>query len=70
MWSWKRWLYLISGMAVALVAASSAVQAIRQGSWTPIVSVAWLPGVMAACWPGVNRHCRPRRRTPAGVSRP
>jgi hypothetical protein len=45
-------------------------QAIRLGSWTPIVSVAWLPGVMVACWPGVNRRCLPRRRTPAGVSRP
>jgi len=68
--SWKRWLYLISGLAVVLVAASSVAQAIRQGSWTPVVSVAWLPAVLVACWPGVNRRCLPRRRTPAGVNRP
>ena len=63
--SWKRWLYLIAGLAAVLVAAASAAQAIRQGSWTPVISVAWLPAVIVACWPGSGRRCLPRRRTPA-----
>jgi hypothetical protein len=63
---WKRMLYLIAGLAVALVAVASAAQAIRQNSWTPIVSVAWLPAVIVATWPGSGRRCLPRRRTPAG----
>lgn len=64
--SWKRWLYLISGLAAVLVVAASVAQAIRLGSWEPIISVAWLPAVIAACWPGCGRRCLPRRRTPAG----
>jgi hypothetical protein len=40
---WIRWLYVIAGVAAAFVAVSSIVQAVRQGSWTPVVSVAWLP---------------------------
>jgi len=63
---WKRWLYLIAALAAALVAVASAAQAIRQNSWTPIVSVAWLPAVIVATWPGSGRRCLPRRRTPAG----
>jgi hypothetical protein len=63
---WKRWLYVIAGLAVVLVAVASAAQAIRQNSWTPIVSVAWLPAVVVATWPGSGRRCLPRRRTPAG----
>ena len=62
---WKRWLYLIAGLAAAFVAVASAVQAIRQSSWTPIFSVAWLLAVIAATWPGSDRRCLPRRRTPA-----
>jgi len=68
--SWKRWLYLISGLAAVLVAAASAAQAVRQGSWAPVVSVAWLPAVIIASWPGAGRRCLPRRRTPAGARRP
>ncbi|HEU5387698.1 MAG TPA: hypothetical protein VFV73_17515 [Streptosporangiaceae bacterium] len=67
--SWKRWLYLISGLAAVLVVAASAVQAVRQGSWTPVLSVAWLPAVIAAGQPGTGR-CQRRRRPPAGMSRP
>ena len=63
---WKRWLYLVAGLAAAFVAVASAVQAIRQDSWTPVVSVAWLPAVAVATWPGSGRRCLPRRRTPAG----
>jgi hypothetical protein len=63
---WKRWLYLIAGLAAAFVVVASVTQAIRQDSWTPIVSVAWFPAVVAATWPGSGRRCLPRRRTPAG----
>jgi hypothetical protein len=61
---WKSWLYAICGLAAAVVAVAAAAQAIREGSWTPIVSVAWLPAVVVAVWPGMNRRCLPRRRTP------
>lgn len=64
--SWKRWLYLIAGLAAVFVAVASVTQAIRQGSWAPVASVAWLPAVAAAAWPGSRRRCLPRRRTPAG----
>jgi len=60
---WQRWLYVIAGLAAAIVAA---VQAIREASWAPVVSVAWLPAVIAATWPGSYRRCLCRRRTPAG----
>jgi hypothetical protein len=59
---WKRGLYLIAGLAIAFVAVSSVVQAVRQGSWGPVVSVAWLPAVVVAAWPGSYRRCLPRRR--------
>jgi peptidoglycan/LPS O-acetylase OafA/YrhL len=62
---WKRWLYLIAGLAAVFVAAASAAQAIRKGSWALVVSVAWLPAVIAATWPRSGR-CLPRRRTPPG----
>ena len=64
--SWKRWLYLVAGLAAVFVAVASAAQAIRQVSWAPVVSVAWLPAVVAAAWPGSGRRCLTRRRTPAG----
>jgi hypothetical protein len=41
------------------------VQAIRQGSWGPIVSVAWIPAVIVAAWPGTHRRCVSRGRSPA-----
>ena len=63
---WQRWLYVIAGLAAAIVAVSAAAQAIREASWTPVVSVAWLPAVIAATWPGSYRRCLRRRRTPAG----
>ena len=64
--SWKRWLYLIAGLAAVFVVVASAVLAIRLGSWAPVASVAWLPAVIVAAWPGSGRRCLPRRRTPAG----
>lgn len=56
-----RWLYLIAGLAVAFIAVSSVVQAVRQGSWGPVISVGWLPAVVVAAWPGTYRRCLPRR---------
>ena len=61
----KRWLYLVAGLAAVAVAVASVAQAIRQGSWAPVTSVAWLPAVVVAVWPGSGRCCRSRRRTPA-----
>jgi hypothetical protein len=62
----KRWLYLVAGLAAAFVVVASVAQAIRQGSWAPVTSVAWLPAVVVAAWPGSGRRrCLSRRRTPA-----
>jgi hypothetical protein len=57
---------VITGLAVAFVAVSSVVQAIRQGSWGPIAEVSWLPAVIVASWPGTYRRCLPRRNQQAG----
>jgi hypothetical protein len=59
---WKRWLYLVAGLTAVFVAAASAAQAIREGNWAPVASVAWLPAVIAAAWPGSGRRCLSRRR--------
>lgn len=56
------WLYAVAGVAVALVAVSAVVQSVRDGSWSPLISVSWLLGVIAATWPGARRRCVPRRR--------
>jgi len=63
---WKRWLYLVAGLAAVFVAVASVAQAIRQGSWAPVASVAWLPAVVAAAWPGSGGRCLSRRRTRPG----
>ena len=62
---WVRWMYLVAGVAAAFVAVSVAVQAIRQGSWDPVISVGWLPAVIVAMLPASNRRCRARRGNPA-----
>jgi len=56
------WLYAAACLAFALVAVSAAVQSVRDGSWSPLISVSWLLGVIAATWPGAARRCLPRRR--------
>ena len=61
----KRWLYLVAGLVAVFVAVASVAQAIRQGSWAPVASLAWLPAVVAAVWTGSGRGCRSRRRTTA-----
>ena len=56
------WLYAVAGLATALVAVSAVVQAVREGSWSPLISVSWLLAVIAATWPRTARRCLPRRR--------
>ena len=63
---WTRGLYLIAVLGVAFVAVSTIVQAVRQGSWSPIIAVGWLPAVVIATWPGSRRRCLPRRRDLTG----
>jgi hypothetical protein len=64
---WTRGLYLIAVLAVTFVAVSTIVQAVREGSWSPIISVGWLPAVVIATWPGSRRRCcLPRRRDLTG----
>ena len=59
---WARWGYGLAALVVAFVAVSSIVQAIRLGSWTPVISVGWLPAVIVAVWPGAYRRCLSPRR--------
>jgi hypothetical protein len=66
MTSRTRWLYMVAGLAAAFVAVSAVVQAVRQGSWEPVVSAGWIPAVIVATWPGARWRCLPRRRTPIG----
>jgi hypothetical protein len=61
----KRWLYVVAGLVAVFVTAASVAQAIRQGSWAPVTSVAWFPAVVVAVWPGSGRRCLSRRRTSA-----
>jgi hypothetical protein len=63
----SRLMYVITGFAVAVVAVSSIVQAVRHGSWSPIIAVGWLPAVVVATWwPGRRGRCLPRRHGSAG----
>jgi len=54
--SCARWFYVVTGLAVAFVAVAAIVQAIREGSWGPIISVGWLPAVIVACRAGAGRR--------------
>ena len=56
------WMYAVSGLAAAIVIASSILLAVRQGSWTPVEETGWLPAVLFAVLPGRRgRSCLPRR---------
>jgi hypothetical protein len=59
--SWKRWLFLVAGLAAAAVVASSIVQAVRSGSWGPVITTAWVPAAVIAAWPTAGRRCLTRR---------
>ena len=41
------------------------MQAVRQGSWAPVISVAWLPAVVVAVWPAPTAAA-----CPAAAARP
>ena len=56
------WLAAVAGLAAAVVAVSATVQAIRQQSWSPLISVSWLLAVSVATWPRARYRCLPRRR--------
>ena len=55
---WERWLYTVGALAALFVAVSSVVQAIGQGSWTPVLSVGWMPAVIVAVGLGARRGHR------------
>jgi hypothetical protein len=60
-------MHAITGLAVAVVAVSSIVAAVRQGSWSPLIAVGWLPYVVVATWwPGRRGRCLPQRQGSAG----
>jgi len=62
-----RWMYVITGLVVTVVAVSSIVQAVRRGSWAPLIAVGWLPAVVVATWwPGRRGRCLPWRQGSPG----
>ncbi len=60
--TWEKWLFVTAGLAAVLVAVSAVVQAVRLGSWSPIVSMSWLLAVLAATLSGTAGRCRSHRR--------
>ena len=56
-----RWPSLIVALAAAFVAVATIVQAVRQGSWSPVIATGWVPVVIIATWPASYRRCRIRR---------
>jgi hypothetical protein len=61
-----RWLYGVAAFAATLIAVSAIVQSVRQGSWSPILSVGWLAAVIVAVLAprGTCRCLQIRRRQP------
>jgi hypothetical protein len=58
-----RWLYGVAAVAALLVAVSAIVQSVRQGSWSPVLSVGWLVAVIiAVTTPRATGRCLPHRR--------
>jgi hypothetical protein len=64
--SWTIWLSLIAGLVAVFVAVATIVQAVRQGSWAPVIATGWVPAVIVAAWPATSRRCRIGRRGQAG----
>jgi hypothetical protein len=59
----RQWLYVVAGLAALLIAVSAIVQSVRQGSWSPLLSVGWLAAVIIAVTsPRATRRCLPLRR--------
>jgi hypothetical protein len=61
-----RWLYGVAAAAALLIAVSAIAASVRQGSWSPLLSVGWLAAVIiAVISPRGTRRCpRIRRRQP------
>ena len=64
--SWIRVLWLVAGLAALVVVGSTIALAVRQGSWSPILSMGWFPAVVVACAVPAGRRgtagrCWPRR---------
>ena len=64
--SWTIWLSLIAGLVAVYAAVATIVQAVRQGSWAPVIATGWVPAVIVAAWPATSRRCRIGRRGQAG----
>ena len=64
-WIWALW--LVAGLAALVVTVSTIALAVRQGSWSPILSMSWFPAIVVACatapagWRGTAGRCWPRR---------
>jgi lipopolysaccharide export LptBFGC system permease protein LptF len=56
----RRWLVAAAALVAAVVMGSSIAQAVRSGSWDPVMSTAWIPAVFVAIGPGAHRRCLPR----------
>ena len=46
-WIWALW--LVAGLAALVVTVSTIALAVRQGSWSPILSMSWFPAIVVAC---------------------
>jgi hypothetical protein len=66
--SGRTWLRVLAGLVGLVVAGSVIAQAVRQGSWTPILSMSGILGALVAIWPLSGRRCRrwPRSGREAG----
>jgi hypothetical protein len=65
--SWIRMVWLVVSLAAVVVVGSTIALAVRQGSWSPILSMSWFPAVVVACTAtsagrrGTAGRCWPRR---------
>jgi hypothetical protein len=53
-------------VVAALVVAAAAVQAVRQDSWGPVLTIGWLPAVLVASYYRPARRCLPPSRSRTG----
>ena len=71
-WIWALW--LVAGLAALVVTVSTIALAVRQGSWSPILSMSWFPAVVVACATtpaaGGARPAAAGRGAPAGPPEP
>ena len=61
--SGKAWLRALVWFVGLVVAGSVIAQAVRQGSWDPVLSMSGVLGALAAAWPLGTRACRRRPRS-------